>query len=478
MVDGISMRTETNHRRPVILRLLDWLLQIGLAAYILAGTPLVPFHGDESTLIYMARDYYYQFVERDWTQLRYTPDPSRLGEQAATEQHLRLLNGTLPKYLYGLAAHSAGYRIDDINDQWLWGAGWDYNQQNGHVPSDDLLLRARWVSAGLLAAGVFLIYALARAAGGHGAAWLASLYYALHPALLINGRRAMMEGGMVFFTLLVVLAGVMVLRHYRWYWYALLAIGSGLAVASKHTAAITVGIVFLACGSLPLLTAFSRRFRMPITRIQHVTALMVSGILALGIFFLLNPAWWGDPVQRATQVLELRTDLLRGQVELAGGYADFNAQLNGFARQVFVAQPMYAETEMDQFLENLADDIARYEASPWDGFAVGGSTIGGLILGAFSALGLLRMIFDGGVRGSTRWVIWWWGVTVALFTLLVTPLEWQRYYLPAYLVVGVFAASGVNWLPSVILRRRRNQPEPRDMSQEETQRMRAYPQAR
>ncbi len=122
---------------------LVWLLI--LAAYILAGTFLTPFHGDEATQIYMSRDYAYQFLQGDFDRVRYHDPPV-----SAQEQQLRLLNGTLNKYLIGLAWHLGGFTLDQINEQWDWGADWNYNQQYGHAPSEALLQISRIPSASSL----------------------------------------------------------------------------------------------------------------------------------------------------------------------------------------------------------------------------------------------------------------------------------------------------------------------------------------
>lgn len=45
--------------------MLDAVWLISLCTYIIFGTNITPFHGDESTLLFMNRDYEYQFVERN-----------------------------------------------------------------------------------------------------------------------------------------------------------------------------------------------------------------------------------------------------------------------------------------------------------------------------------------------------------------------------------------------------------------------------
>ncbi len=422
---------------------IDALFLAGLAVYILAGTFAVPFHGDEATQIFMSRDYAYQFLQGDLSRVRFSDAPL-----SATEQELRLLNGTLNKYLIGFAWHLGGFRVDQINEQWDWGADWDYNQANNHAPSESLLQISRIPSALLLAAGVVVMFALGHALGGRPVAYLASLYYALNPALLLNGRRAMMEGSLITFSLLVVLAGIGLVQKRRW-WTALpLGVAAGLALASKHTAVFTLVAVFGACALFPVVEwgvqRWSRNDKNVGTQraapLQTYALLLVAGLIALASFYALNPAWWGDPLARAGQVLDLRGDLLAGQAAAFGGYASGAAALGGGFRQVFVNLPQYYE--IPAWGVYLAGQIDAYHALPWRGVSVGGSLVGGGVLALLTLVGLWAAL---SVRklSETRWIIGIWSLAMLISTALFTPLEWQRYYLPAYPAVGLLAAFGL-----------------------------------
>jgi len=431
-------------------RWLDAVWLIVLAVYILAGVRLVPFHGDESTLLYMSRDFYTQFVDGDFAALDYRAwfllDP-----EAASQQQLRLLNGTVTKSLYGLVAHLSGYEIDDINNQWVWGADWDWNRDNGHMPTDDLLLRARLVSALMLVGSVLVLYAIAYQIGGRLTAVLASAYYALNPAILINGRRAMMEGSLLLFSLLVVWAGLLVLRDRRPWQYGLLGLVSGLALASKHTAAVTLVAIF---GGIALIDLWQLRpeFR-PAHLIRRWGALLAAGLLALAVFLALNPAWWSDPLGRINTVLDERVRLLTGQIAAFGGYSDATDQLAGFLRQTLIVTPMYSE--VDFFLAYIPDQIATYEASPWRGVSLGGSLPGAAIMVGLMLFGSAALWRQ---RSKSAALIGFWAVPTLLFVWLATPLEWQRYYLIAYPVLGLLAAFGLahllhSLMPRVMQRR-------------------------
>ncbi|MBN8639265.1 MAG: phospholipid carrier-dependent glycosyltransferase, partial [Anaerolineae bacterium] len=418
--------------------------------YVIAGAALTPFHGDESTQVYMSRDYAYQFLQRDLNLVMFHDPPL-----SAQEQDLRLLNGTLNKYLIGLAWHLGGFTLDNINQQWDWGGSWDYNQSSNHAPTPALLNVARLPSAIFLALGVPVLFALGWLTGGAWAAVTASLLYALHPALLINGRRAMMEGSLTFFSLLTVLAGAWWLRRRNWIAALALGLAAGLTVASKHTGAFTVAAVFGLVGVLALFTSppaplsierggsvlaksplpTERGYRGEVeSRIYSVLLILFAALVAALTFYALNPAWWSDPLSRAGDVLRLRQDLLAGQTATFGGYADFGAALVGFWNQVFVTPPQYFEVAgWDVY---LADQIAAHEGSIWRGLSVGAVMLVPLLL--IGVIYLLRK-----TERSLRVLLGGWALVMLASVLLLTPIEWQRYYLPAYPPVLLLAALGV-----------------------------------
>lgn len=418
--------------RPLLLFNILWL--VILVGYVLAGTSLVPFHGDESTQIFMSRDYAYQFIERDLSKIRYSQTPI-----SETEQQLRLLNGTLNKYLIGFAWYLRGFTPADINEQWDWGADWNYNQTTGHAPSEALLQTARWPSALLLAAGVVVMFVAGWQLGGLPTAYLASLYYALNPALLLNGRRAMMEGSFITASLLVVLAGIWLLQRPSWRSALALGLAAGFALASKHTALFTVVAVFGAC-AIYIFTHTIRTWRVVPVHIylRYILALLIMGVT----FLLLTPAWWSSPFQMPGIVLDMRGDLLNGQAAAFGGYANFGEQLAGFLRQAFLAQPQYYEVE--GWGAYIGEQITRYESSFWHGVSVGGVISGGLLLSLLIGFGVYALIRGRKTRLAARWVVSVWAAAMTFSTLLLTPLEWQRYYLPMYPALGLVGALGVS----------------------------------
>lgn len=428
MCSGLPSVTAWDGHAKLIKRLFDGLWCLALCAYILAGVWLVPLHGDESTLVFMGRDFYYFINGQSVTFQEF----ESLDGQAATQQELRLLNGTVAKYLYGAYAWFRGYPIESINEQWAWGSGWLWNHENGHVPSEDLLIGSRLISASLTAIGALAIFGIGYQLAGRTVAYFASLFYTLNPAILLNGRRAMMEGSMLAFSLLAVLLALYLLKNRQWWVYLLFGVLSGLAVASKHTSVVTVAVLFFAIGAYFL---YRRAFR-------AIGALALAGILSLGVFYTLNPAWWQNPILVARTVLQLRQDFLNEQLGAFGGYADFGAQAGGFARQTFLIPPMYREVDMDGFLSEQVGVIAAYEASGLAGISLGLFGVLFIIVGGFALW-----------RAKNAWVIAVWALAMLILTLFLTPLEWQRYYIPIYPVTSLLAALGVDFVLKLIPRK-------------------------
>jgi hypothetical protein len=428
--------------------LLDGLWLLLLALYVFAGRDAVPFHGDESSHLYLTRDYHRLVVERDLDAVLYRdppPDPD-----AAIAQDLRLANGTVTKYVTGLAWDLAGLTVDDINGPWAWlatPASWQVNSAQGHMPGDGLLRIGRTVSTLFTIASVSVVFALAWQVAGRPGAWAASLIYATTPAVLLNGRRAMLEGALLFTTGLVVLVALLIVRaraHIGW--YAALGVCSGLAVASKHTGALTVLVVFAGLALDPVLrgglareeTVQQRELRATVTR--HWLYLIMAGLVALGVFLALTPAWWSQPLHMPGIVIDDRRDLLDAQADLFGRYEGPSVRTAGLLDQAFFAEAQFYEVPVwEQF---IGDEIADYRAGWLDGR--GGDDVWGVLLVALFAVGVVRL----GERwhaGQARLVLLWIGLAAALL-LVLTPMAWQRYYLPLQAPVAVIAGAGVRRL--------------------------------
>lgn len=443
-------------QNPLIARLIYVLWLAALAWYIFGGMTLTPFHADEATQIAMSRDYAAIFQQGNLDAVRYQEAPA---DPAA--QELRLINGVLNKYLIGVAWNVRGFTVDDLNQQWDWGADYTYNVNNGHKPSDELLMTARIPSTALYALGLLPMFALGWLVGGRTGAFVATFIYALHPALLINGRRAMMEGGLIAFSLFTVVAGVWFARTRSWIAAVALGLAAGLALASKHTAVFTLIAVYGAA----LLGLVIGAERKP----SAIAKLVVSGVVALLLFYALNPAWWGDPFGRASQVLLLRNDLLAGQAAAFGGYTGTGEALGGWLRQGVLPVPQYYEVPAWQGYIGM--EIVLYETSIYDGLrGLNAAGLEGVLfdllfpLAALSGLGAL--LGGQGIEGNTRRLVLTWAVIAVLTTALLTPVEWQRYYIPSHLAIIVLVTAGAAWSMRPVKRETRVTPKAVTLAEE------------
>lgn len=416
------------------------LLWIGfLALYAFAGYSVTPFHGDESMQIFMSRDYAYQFIDDNLETIFYDE-----AKEQDIEQGLRLINGTINKYTIGLAWHLAGYDIDDLNKPWYWDLDYQFNIDNGFYPSDALLLTSRIPSALFLALSVVAFFIAVWRFAGRPAAYIATTLYAINPAVLINGRRAMMEGSLLLGVTLTLLAGILLVQQRGWRSWAatsLLALGTGFAVASKHTNVIVVFSVFVGIFLHMLVVVRRDGLSAILTRFAQI---LVAGLVSIALFFALNPAWWQNPIEVAQFVLDERVELLTFQTEIFDGYDNRWEQFVGLYRHLFVNEPMYFEAE--EFRDPIASNIYTYEQTPYAGIQFTG------IAPFLSALFVLGWVITlGGIKSpdiqnDARWVVITWGLISVLFVWFATPLEWQRYYLIAQPVVAALAPVGIVWI--------------------------------
>lgn len=405
----------------------DWLYLGLLALYIVAGAAIVPFHGDESTLIAMGRDYHYFFVEGDLSNIRFDPT----WQHNPLEQHLRLLNGAVSKTLFGWLGTVNGFAAHDLNSFWSWGMDYAANAARGALPNLDLLRKARLASSLQLALAAALFFHVVKRALNRPAAYIAATAFALHPNVLINGRRAMMEGSHLLGLMLVLLAATWLLQERRPWRYLILGVSAGFAIAAKHPNLSICALVFLACSVEPLwrLIRGSRiDWRTPVL---DLAGIVFAGAVTVAVFMLLNPAWWRDPLAVAPVAIELRQGLLGDQVDAFGGYTSFTDRAQGLFQFAFVGARQYFEAPAWATIDAITAQITEYEGSGLAGLLfIGSSGRLGLICLLLALYGAAHLARNPGVKAEHRLLLLVWILGSALTTLGLTPLPWARYYLP------------------------------------------------
>ena len=420
-------------------RIADIAFVLALMAYVLAGVVFTPLHGDEFMQMAMARDTFY-IAHAQWNRIAFTPPA-----QPDTEQYLRLINGTINKMLIGVAWRLSGRSADSLPGIYAWAMPFDWNQRQGNVPGLDALRVARWPSALLTALGVIPVFLLGWQLRLRSLAYPAALMYALHPVILLNGRRAMMEGSLMLASLSAIawLVAMIVAEHSgtaRGFMlrlpfamrYAILGLFAGLAIAAKQT-----GIVVAVCALLAALLAGLARDR----SWRSIGWVVLAGAVAGLTWFALNPAYWNNPIGAAQATIAARTDLVSSQETGPLTYTSPWQRVQAVIMQPFLTPPQYYES--DTWAGLINDQIRAYQGSAVDGWDWG--PIIGWALTVLAGLGLLSLIHDALRRDLIAWAILTWTSGTVLASLAI-PLAWQRYYLPLLLVAIVLAASGLGRL--------------------------------
>jgi 4-amino-4-deoxy-L-arabinose transferase-like glycosyltransferase len=428
-----------------------WLLL--LAVYVLAGMTIAAFHGDEAMQIYMSHDYATAFIYKEPQRLITSP-PYNIDADA----QLRLLNGSINRYGIGLGWHLAGLTDGDLPTPpgWDWGLDYDTNVETNHRPSEALLDASRVSSTLFLALSVPVMFAIGWQFGGRPLAYFVSGLYALNPVVLLNGRRAMMEGSLLFFGLLTLLLAILIARKQEQgtrapipLWIALI-LASSLALASKHS-----GIVFVG-------SAWAWIFVAELTRRNWRSLFSTALVLFIGLaivfalFIALSPALWNDPIARLQDLVAERQALIDIQVDV-----DPNApttllqRLEGVIVQPYLTPPMHFEVSYWASAEAITSEINRYMASPLSGLQFG--WLIGLPLTLLTGAGIAVCLWHD-LSPQNSWalalgLLLWLCITIA--SLLVNPLPWQRYYLPLYPVATLLSGVGLQAVIRLIVQKRK-----------------------
>jgi len=149
-------------------------------------------------------------------------------------------------------------------------------------------------------------------------------------------------------------------------------------------------------------------------------------------------------VMQPGRVLDQRRTLLDGQIQGAKAagqyYASARDRLAGLVNQTFLAGPQFYEAPYWEAY--VGDQVARYRASGLAGR--GGGPIWGVLLAAAGLAGAIALIRRW--REGPAWVVLVWAGVTALALLILTPFEWQRYYLLLQAPLAVIAGIGVGWI--------------------------------
>jgi len=482
--------------------LLDAVFLMLLIIYILSGIPLAPFHGDESTYIWMSRDYDLVVKQGNLRSILFDPQE----DMGNNDQLRRLSIGSILIYSIGFARDIAG-ADNDLNEGWMWhfppGSGdlmWSENIRLGHYPNPLNLTLGRVCSALMGALGiVFLFLAARRLFPSCLPAYVAILLFATHGDVLLSIRRAMQEGAKFLFIFVTLYLGTLVLDGLKqsktnWILYGLMGLASGLTLATKQDASPILAAIYLSLAFIPIWMKRSGR----IIAINFLY-LGTATILAYAAFLAFMPIFWGWwetilslvgfalllfqlPVWKtgrmakflamagcalviAMTVLSPRQwnrfaaplyGIIEGRESLANGQVNYYVRnelpyLNTFQRKAsfllsttLTSKIMYMEfTSFDSRL--MQGQIEAYESSFLSG-RKGAPIPDGLIVILFilGAWALLRRFSPESLLVFSLLIV------PAIFLFVFVPLPWQRYFLIMQISYSLIAGAGAGQLWEVI----------------------------
>ena len=431
-----------------------WWVLIGiLSIFGIAGVALVPLHPDESMQIYASRDFdrlLAQGVGSLTTQPPYRVD---------SDDHLRILNGSIHRHLVGWFRRLAGLPPDLLPPApgWDWRLDAGANITRGSLPPPEVLLVGRLASAAFIP--MIALAAAAIGAATVGSRWTIAylVLLMLNPVVLLNARRAMQEGSLIGLGLLAVWAGLAVGRGLAggrdprlWRW-ALLGLSCGLLVAAKHS-----GILFAvaAAGLVSAGWLFGPR-----RDTRMLLPAFVAAVTAVLIFFALQPALWSSPPERIKDLLALRSEMMSAQAQGLPLGAAGNMRL----ALIPFASPLQFHESIDVAGHPLfAGWSATYSASSLAGLPISGAMAWVffilVVIGIWTSF---RGFFAVGEAGFTQTAPFIWWIVIVSF-LVFNPLPWQRYFLPlipsALLLVVLGLKHAASLLSVVFALRQKSYP--------------------
>jgi 4-amino-4-deoxy-L-arabinose transferase-like glycosyltransferase len=414
-----------------------------MAAFIVAGVPLVSFHGDETIYMNAARDF-------DLVFLQGKPNELWVDEIWATSaSYQRVITGTVTRYAIGFFLHLAGYPSHQWaeNGNYFFGRLYDDNITMGMVPPQAMIIAARLPSALFLGLSAAALFGIAYLVGGRVLAYPTSLLYVLNPVVLLNGRRAMQEGALLGFGVLVILvAAVISLRReqgkpVRLWWAGLVGV-SALALASKQT-----GFAYVAAAFGWVAIAEAARFK-PRALVSTGLRLIGCGSAVIVLYYALSPGLWhANPVQRFRDMYALLQDAMRVQISFTpNAPATFGYRIENILSQPFIAPVQHFEAYGFQESPLFMQQVVRYMASPLSGLQYGNILGTALMTLALQGLAVNAFPVARGYRSRALALGLYVWLGVALAVALTNPLPWQRYYLILIPPLTMFSVIGGLWI--------------------------------
>ncbi len=396
---------------------------------------LVPFHPDEATQIFMSSDVDL-IASGHIDDLFYNDFPEDIDKQ-----RYRLLDAPFTRYVIGISRII--FKQPQLNKDWNWSLSWQQNQEA--LPVYSLLLISRLSVASLFPITLIIFYNLWKGLFNKKIALLGTILLLSNSVILLHTRRAMSESGLLFFLGLSLSAIFKLPKKYLF----LSAIPIALGINCKLSLLPLIVIALI---------MFFYQFR-EADRKNILLPIAYFCLIFLSITYLLNPVMWKEPIKVGKIMVAQRSRLTQNQIEAIEAVApqfilkNPNEKIVGLIAQTFVTKP--AIQDIDNYHSELKLQIDKYLSN----FLYTG--YGRLLIPGFIYLILCLFGFITKIPGNQLVIIF--KIAFMLFfieLLLFFSIPFQRYYLPLYPFVSIFASSGVfsiinkiNWKAIIINKR-------------------------
>ena len=383
-----------------------------LAAFYLADINEVEFHPDESQWIATSRVFEAYFT-------------AQFDSPVFDESYWTLTQPPLARYVIGMGRLAGGFRWDDLNVPWKWEFDAAGNAERGALPSEALLWWSRLPMAIAAIISILVAFALVRRSAGYlaGFIWLALAIGSVY--LLLHLRRAMGEATLLFCVALVLLVSYRILLLLNsdkplqiWralLWLALLGAVAGAAGAAKLNglSAVIPGLILAIVAAAKLKRPTSQKL------LFGFLAVLTVSFSTIFVFVALNPYLWSDPAYRTAKMFNYRVQEIDLQLRL------FN----------------------ENRIDNLSERFRVVPARIFQTYATVGFEGSLLINILFCGAGLTYLVARS-LRALLIGVLSPAPMAILLVSLaaagpsLLTPLDWDRYYLLPVFFATIFIAVG------------------------------------
>jgi 4-amino-4-deoxy-L-arabinose transferase-like glycosyltransferase len=392
----------------------------------MGGIPLIPFHPDESTQIFMSRDF--DLLLSDPKALFW-----REAQSSDPLQIYRELDSPLTRMMIGLGRYFTGQTATTTD--WNWSLSWTQNEQSGALPSQELLIVSRISVAFFFPASLILIYLIGKTMAGKFTGYLAAILFASNALILLHTRRAMAESILIF-TICASIYSLFGANKKPW----LAAICIALAVNSKQ---LSIPLVVVGLIVIILQSKYCKE-----TMKQTISKSGIFLTIVLAISYILNPFLWSNPFAAGVDAIATRQNLIRRQS------ADLAAQAPGILldtplkrvtfliAHVFIASPAIAD--VGNYSNEQEQSKEAYISVPinrlFRGFAWGGLSIIFCLIGLWA---LIRQRKKTGIYLKEEIILITF-TTQVVFLLATISLPFQRYWICLIPFIEIFIAVGIN----------------------------------